>query len=195
MIQGVLFDLDGTLTEMNIDFEKLREALGAKNTPILEYLESLKHTEKVRGFKILQEAEDVAARSARLNTGALQLLDFLSHKEIKTGIVTRNSRGSVDIVLEKYSLLFDIVVTREDAPPKPSAEPVILASRLLRKEPSQLIFIGDYKFDMLSGRAAGVRTVLLINEKSREFIHLADYTIDSLVEVIDIIKNEKAILY
>ena len=191
MIKGVLFDLDGTLTRMNIDLSKVRKRLNIKEGPILEYLNNLKPEERDRGYRLLEEVEDKAVRSARLQKGARRLLDFLSEKGIKKGIVTRNSRSSVNIILKRYSLSFDVILTREDAPVKPSGEPLLLAGRLLNEKPSELIFIGDYKFDILSGQAAGVRTILLVNESSRKFVPLADCAVNSLLDIRDIIENER----
>jgi phosphoglycolate phosphatase-like HAD superfamily hydrolase len=73
-------------------------------------------------------------------------------------------------------------VTREDAPPKPAPDPVWLACRRMGVEPTDVVFVGDYEFDMLSGRRAGARTVLLRSGTMTESAH-ADFSVGSLSEL------------
>ncbi len=101
---------------------------------------------------------------------------------LKRGLVTRNSRKSVDMVLERLHLRFDVVVTREDAPPKPAPEPVWLGCRCMGLPPSRVVFVGDFEFDMLAGRRAGVRTVLLRSPVLTASPH-ADLIVDSLADL------------
>jgi phosphoglycolate phosphatase-like HAD superfamily hydrolase len=96
--------------------------------------------------------------------------------------VTRNSRKSVDLVLARLRLCFDAVVTRDDAPPKPAPEPVWLACRRMGLAPSGVLFVGDFEFDMLAGRSAGVRTILLRGPALTASEH-ADLIVDSLGEL------------
>jgi len=49
-------------------------------------------------------------------------------------------------------------------------------------EPPDVLFVGDYEFDMLSGRRAGARTVLLRSGAMRESAH-ADLSVDSFAEL------------
>jgi phosphoglycolate phosphatase-like HAD superfamily hydrolase len=98
------------------------------------------------------------------------------------GLVTQNSRKSVGVVLTRLALWFDTVITREDVAPKPVPEPVWLACRQMGLSPAELLFAGDLEFDMLAGRRAGVRTVLLRNPESASFEN-ADLVVDSLAEL------------
>lgn len=94
------------------------------------------------------------------------------------------------MVLARLGLRFDAVVTREDAPPKPAPDPVWLACRRMGLPPSATLFVGDFEFDMLAGRRAGVCTVLLRNHEQRSSEH-ADYTVDSLAEVRGLLEGER----
>jgi len=95
----------------------------------------------------------------------------------------------VRIVLEKFDLKFDVIITREDAPPKPSREPIILACKRLRLSPEEVVLVGDYKFDIIAGKNAGVKTILL-KDRDSSFCELADVVISSLKEIKDIISSE-----
>jgi phosphoglycolate phosphatase-like HAD superfamily hydrolase len=92
------------------------------------------------------------------------------------------------MVLTRLGLRFDAVVTREDAPPKPAPQPVWLACRRMGVPPSAVLFVGDFEFDMVAGRRAGVRTVLLRNPQQSSSAH-ADYTVDSLAELRSLLET------
>ncbi len=178
-----IFDLDGTLIELNLDFDEIRRAVGVRDRYILEAI--LKLDEEVRREKleILKDFEIRSASAAKLMPHAKDVLRLLDDLGLKKGIVTRNCRESVEIVINRFGLDVDFVITREDAKPKPSPEPILLALKLARSKPDTAIVIGDYKFDLIAGRSAGTKTALLLNERNKDFIHLADYVLQSLKEI------------
>jgi len=106
----------------------------------------------------------------------------MEERGLKSGLVTRNSRKSVDVVLGSLGVRFDAVVSREDAPPKPAPDPVLLACRRMGVEPAAAMFVGDFEFDLLAGRRAGVTTVLLRSPALRSS-ERADLAVDSLTEL------------
>ncbi len=191
-IDNVIFDMDGTLTQLNLPFDKIREALNIKERYILESILKLRGKERQKKFEILKKFEIEAAKKSRLNSGALEVIEFLEKEGIKKGIVTRNCSESVQIFLERFGIEFDYVVSRESAPPKPSPLAMIRAIIDAKSTPDGSISVGDFKFDLLSGRLAGTRTVLLITERNkemiREFIELADHAITDLRDLIKILK-------
>ncbi len=190
MIQGIIFDMDGTLTKPNMDFGALISEIGVvMNEAVLEYMERVDEKERVRVNSILERFEARAAENAELNDGARELLDFVVKKGKKTSLLTRNSRRSVDAVLRKHNLKFDYIVSREDARPKPSPDPVLLIGRKLGIEPAHLLVVGDYKFDVLCGKAAGAKTVLLLNHKEFDSGVVPDFKITSLTDLIAILEN------
>ncbi|MEV7087787.1 HAD-IA family hydrolase [Streptomyces sp. NPDC093085] len=52
--------------------------------------------------------------------------------------------------------LLDVVVTRQDAPPKPAPDGLHLALSRVNVTPERAVFIGDSPSDMTAARAAGV---------------------------------------
>jgi HAD superfamily hydrolase (TIGR01509 family) len=125
--------------------------------------------------------------------GILPFLRWMDARGLKRGLVTRNSRKSVDLVLARLSLRFDAVVTREDAPPKPAPEPVWLACRRMGLAPSEALFVGDFELDMLAGRRAGVPTVLLRGPVQNDSQH-ADLSVDSLDELCALLERSRVAL-
>ncbi|MFJ2249137.1 MULTISPECIES: HAD family hydrolase [unclassified Streptomyces] len=54
------------------------------------------------------------------------------------------------------SELLDVVVTRQDAPPKPAPDGLHLALSRLNTKPERAVFVGDSPTDMTAARAGGV---------------------------------------
>jgi HAD superfamily hydrolase (TIGR01509 family) len=187
-LETFIFDLDGTLIELNLDFERIRHALGIKERFILEAISKLNDERlKREKLEILKRFEIESALRSNLMPYAREIIEKLDELGLKKGIVTRNCRESVNIILKRFDLKFDFVITREDAEPKPSPKPIQLALKLTKSEPSKSITVGDFKFDLIAGKKAGTKTALVLTERNRcmihEFIHLADYVLHSLKDI------------
>lgn len=184
-VGGILFDMDGVVVRQRLDFLSIkREIFGTTDGYILERMADLAPPERARAEAILERHETAAAAEAEPMDGIVPFLAWMEARDLRRGLVTRNSRKSVDMVLDRLGLRFDAVVTREDAPPKPAPEPVWLACRRMGVSPSDVLFVGDFEFDMLAGRRAGVRTVLLRNPALAASEH-ADLSVESLGELRD----------
>jgi len=184
-VGGILFDMDGVVVRQRLDFLAIkREIFGTTDGYILERMADLAPPERARAEAILERHETAAAAEAEPMDGIVPFLAWMEARDLRRGLVTRNSRKSVDMVLDRLGLRFDAVVTREDAPPKPAPEPVWLACRRMGLSPSDVLFVGDFEFDMLAGRRAGVRTVLLRNPALAASEH-ADLSVESLGELRD----------
>jgi len=122
--------VDVTLEEVTERFEALYQ--GADGAPGLCARE---------GLMVSREALSRLADAARL------------------GVVTGRPRADAEAFLSRFGLtdLFETVVTREDAPLKPSGEPTALAMERLGARTAWLV--GDTPDDVVSARAAGAIAV------------------------------------
>ena len=191
-IRGVLFDFDGTLTLPGaLDFPAIKKVLGCPlDHPILEFI-ALQPADRRAGLtKILEEAEDVAAGASLPNRGAEQCIHLLKRRQIPMGILTRSRLKPIRRVLERFRGVtindFKAIVTREISLPKPHPQGVFEAARQMGLLPSDLMVVGDFSFDVISGNRAGAITVLLTN--GGEQVMAAgdlqpDYTIAHLEEL------------
>lgn len=186
-IKAVVFDLDGTITAPALDFIRIKREIGTGDGPLLETMEEMTPKERKRAEEILERHEERAAVDSELNPGVQELFQFLKSQGIKTAILTRNSRRSTQIVLEKHGLEVDEVATREDGRPKPSPEPLFHLSRLLAVRPEEMLMVGDFYFDVLCGRNAGALTAYLSQEVETEAE--PDFHIKDLKELIHIIQQ------
>jgi HAD superfamily hydrolase (TIGR01509 family) len=170
-IRGVLFDLDGTLTRPGaINFAAIKREIDCpREIPILEYLETLPAASRGRFQRVLEEREEEAAAVSLPNEGAESCLLALKARAIPFGILTRNSLKAVRIALGRFETVrmddFAAVLTREDSPPKPHPGGVFEAAARMGIPVPALMFVGDFRFDILAGKAAGCCSVLLSNGK------------------------------
>ncbi len=190
-VTAVIFDLDGTLTRPYLDFDQIRRDIGYTDGPILEAMAKMPDEQRRKAQVILDKHEQEAAEESELNPGAIELLDLLRQQNYPIGLLTRNSRASVKIICQKHGLSFDAVSTREDeGPDKPDPHPFLQLSKMLKVNPTEAIMVGDYLFDLLCGKNAGAKTVLIKTNKDHEnYIHEADFAIDRLNELPQIIQK------
>jgi len=167
--KAVLFDMDGTLTEPVLDFAAIKRDMGIGDVPILEALAEMSADKRSMAEEILHRHEDEAARRSTLNPGCHEVLALLDAKGIATALITRNSRASVRTVLAAHGLKISVLITREDAPPKPSPEPLLQACRRLEVPPALAWMVGDGEYDVSAGIRAGIRTVWVSHRRQRQF--------------------------
>ncbi len=184
VLRGVIFDLDGTLVDSRLDFEVIRRDMGLPSgVPILEAVEQTEAaTERERLQAILHRHELAGAEQATLFDGVPEFLQWLEANSLRRAVLTRNSRTSTDIVLARLGLQFDRVLTREDAPPKPDPAGLLLISRAWNIPPAELLFCGDYHFDLEAGSRAGMVTALFAPDELPNFADQADFVLKSFYD-------------
>ncbi|MBL9092526.1 MAG: HAD family hydrolase [Planctomycetaceae bacterium] len=160
-VRGVVFDLDGTLVDSALDFDAMRAEMGlAAGVPVLETLATMAEHDAARCHEILHRHERNGAERATVMLGAAEFIHELHRRGLKQAVWTRNSRAVALATLERVGLVFDDVISRDDAPPKPDPTAILDLCRRWRVEPRETVMLGDYTFDMEAGRRAGARTVL-----------------------------------
>lgn len=186
-----MFDMDGTLTRARHDFPAMKRELGLPpDRPILEALDELPGEEARWRRELLDEIEREVASGAEMAEGADMLLGSLAGAGRALGVITRNTRHAALLTLEQAGLgrYFDEgdVVGREEAAPKPAPDGIDLLLRRKHVAPDNAILVGDFAFDVLAARAAGVTSVLVGGgEWLGDFrgVH-ADLHVDSLLALV-----------
>jgi HAD superfamily hydrolase (TIGR01549 family) len=188
-LQGVIFDLDGTLVDSRLDFNAIRREMQIPDgQPILEALDEMPEGDyKSECLRILKRHEQAGAEQATLIPGVREFLSELTRRDIRQGVLTRNSRESTQQVTERLGLEFSIVLTREDAPPKPDPKGLLLICEKWGISVERTIFIGDYLFDLQAGRNAEIRGVLYCPGDLPEYANEADFVIRDFSEAHQLI--------
>ncbi len=182
MLSAALFDLDGTLVHTHIDFGAMKGAVlaivaeaGVETAPLRDR-DSLAIVREVRTrlgaaeeprFRAKCEAAMVACELAALSGAeaaydAHGFLTWLRGRGVRVGIVTRNSRVAVSLLLERIPLPHDVLLTRNDVPrPKPDPAHLQIALERLGAVREEAIMVGDHPMDVVAGRAAGMRALAI----------------------------------
>lgn len=174
-----VFDMDGTLTVAVHDFAAIREALGIPpEHDILTHLAALPVEEAAAKHAWLLEHERDLAIASRPAAGAVELVRELAGRGCQLGILTRNARELAHVTLEAIGLAdcfpVEHILGRDEAAPKPNPDGLLKIAGAWGVSPSELVMVGDYRFDLDCGRAAGARTVL-VNLPDNPWPELADW--------------------
>jgi phosphoglycolate phosphatase len=175
-IELLIFDLDGTIIDLNVDWDGLKKELRdfcLKNynyqttfTPLDEELISLKHR---LGPETYHRLIEIITRYelAGLRNGSLKkdIIDFIKGQtDKKMAIYSANTRKTIREVLNKNKLtdLFGCIMAKEDVlKPKPAFESLAKILQFYDLPPVKALFIGNDPKDKIAGDNAGIRTILV----------------------------------
>ncbi|MFC5740690.1 HAD family hydrolase [Dyella tabacisoli] len=181
-IQGVLFDLDGTLIDSAPDlygalllqckeegvaepaYEPVREVVSRGSREILRRGFPTRDEAGIRALvpRYLQLYEAVMAQQTRPFDGIVELLALLEAQGLAWGIVTNKNGFLTDELVRRlgWAGRARAVVSGDTlAVKKPDPAPVLLACEQAGLDPARCIFVGDDPRDVLAGAAAGLYTV------------------------------------
>lgn len=197
-IDAVLFDFDGTLTGPGLlDYDRIREEIGCPpEESILAFIASREtKVEREAAESVLLEHEERAAAASRPNAGAEEIVEELHTSGLRVGILTRNTRASVDRAFENFERLdaswFELVVTRDEGEPlKPDPASVRDAAHRFGIAPEALLMVGDFRHDIEAGTGAGSWTTLIRGDQEPPWLEeiSPDYVIRSLGELSRIVR-------
>ncbi|AYN12835.1 MULTISPECIES: HAD family hydrolase [Pseudomonas] len=178
-VRNWVFDMDGTLTVAVHDFAAIRVALDIPaEHDILTHLAALPAAEAAAKHAWLLEHERDLATASTAATGAVELVRELAGRGCRLGILTRNARELAHVTLEAIGLAdcfpVEHILGRDEAAPKPSPDGLLKIASAWGVTPSELVMVGDYRFDLDCGRAAGARTVL-VNLPDNPWPELVDW--------------------
>lgn len=187
--RGWIFDLDGTLTVAQHDFDAIRAELDIpRGEPILEYLAQLPPAAAAPLHRRLDAIERELAAAVEPQPGCAALLEALGESDCRLGVLTRNTRENALHSLERLRVidLFDpaCVLGRHEAPAKPDPGGILSLLAHWRLAPTAAVMVGDFRFDLEAGRAAGVATVHFDPSGRFSWPELADRSVRDLAELL-----------
>lgn len=216
-IDTVIFDFDGTLARLNIDFDQMRrevaslierrgvDARGLQNRFVLEMIDEVHDLLAVNSkdgaasftreaCRIIEYIEVEAARRGALFDGTKALLSGLRKASLGAGIITRNCKNAVRTVFPDILDYCPVVVCRDDVRRvKPHPEQINLALSGFGGIPGRSIMIGDHPIDIETGKNAGTRTagVLTGHFCKEDFLQAgADLVLSEAPEILKRLKPE-----
>lgn len=178
--KGIIFDFDGTLTELTLDFNLLRAeveaiarryvaddvVLSLKHHYILEMVDEIEKVLDGKDARFRQEAyarlrdlEVEASKGKDVYRYTRDVLQRLKDRGISVGIITRSCMDALRTVFPDVDNYADSIVTREGTKyVKPNPLHVMEVLRSLRLEPDDVMLVGDHPTDIIAGRALGMKT-------------------------------------
>jgi phosphoglycolate phosphatase len=217
MIEAVVFDFDGTLTELRLNFQEVRgeilkvlaqyvpaEKLEEKTSPfIIEMIHELSQECEPGNakalvedsFRRLVELECEAARGKDVFPFTREILGWLKGRDIRVAITTRNCMEALELVFEDLPDYVDAVVTRNDTRMvKPHPEQIERALAKLGVLPEKTLMVGDHPTDIMAGRACGAKTVGVLTGVTREEdfeLAGADYIVPDIRSLPEIVFRKR----
>jgi phosphoglycolate phosphatase len=209
--KAVLFDFDGTLAVLNLDFAAMRsrvlaftlaQALPPETFEGLDILELIahatillhqRHPESAVVFardveQILQEMEVTAAQQSGLLPGVEALLGALQGYRIGVGIVTRNCNAAVRVMFPQLDHYCQAFFPRDRVTRvKPHPEHLQAALNCLGAPPAGTLMVGDGALDMQAGKALGMFSIgVLSGSGTRDWLlqHGADLVLESVTDLL-----------
>jgi len=214
-VDAVVFDFDGTLAVLNIDFTAMRGAVRrlaadfgippevSDGLYVLETVEagtnwmarsSRERAEEYRhqAMALITEIEIRAARGGSLFEGVRELLSTMKERNIRTAIITRNCGAAVTLIFPDIADRCDAFLPREAAGRvKPDPRHVLDCLEQMRVTPARSVVVGDHPMDIRMGRSAGTRSIgVLSGSSSREDLTGAgaDRIIPSVTSILTLLR-------
>jgi len=190
-IRAVLFDMDGTVVDVPYNWPEIKEKLETRGVPILTHLTALEEPERSLKWEILTGYEDEATSRAKLKKGIVELLDLLARRGVRTALVTNNSGKNLRVILERFRLHFDLVLSRESGFWKPSAAPFRTVLERFGLEADECCVAGDSTIDIKAAEEAGIRSIFILSGEPERFSGL---NVEILADAVALTKRLRRIL-
>lgn len=171
-LRAVFFDMDDTLLKPRhphpLPVFKARHGLPLDQL-VVEGIKTRSGEEQRAILEEFHALERELSAASELREGILELLSELKSQNLHLALLTNNHRDSVEIVLRRHGLFFPLVLTRDDARPKPAPDLILRALEHFGLGPDEAILVGDSIADLKAAEAAGVRAVFLATPDNSAF--------------------------
>lgn len=214
-LEAVIFDYDGTLVHLNIDFAALRRDVERSLIGYgveLDRLEDLYILEMINegagliswinpsegtsfyheAHEFVREHEIRAAEKGDMLPGAMDTLKRLKEQGFKVGIITRNCKEAVEIGFPHIEQYCDVFIPRDGVKrvkPHPDHLGMVLG-KLAVENPSCCLMVGDHILDIKAGKRMEMKTagVLTGETTRRQFMEAgADLIFDDATKILNYI--------
>jgi len=177
-LDAIIFDFDGTLADVQLDFDLMKTKIAALGEvfleerptpgpkPALEWLEELVQKTmqwnvaeakefRSRGHLVITAMELDAARDGELFPFTRPMFAMLRERNIAVGIITRNITAAVKVVFPDVEEVVQAFIPREDARcVKPHPAHLLQALEKIGAKPECSLMVGDHPMDVETAQHA-----------------------------------------
>jgi pyrophosphatase PpaX len=181
LFDGIIFDIDGTLTSTNelifASFNHVSKKYLNRSFSDEELIALFGPTEDVIlkdwcGDNYEKAREDYYSfysanhlKMASDYPGIKKIVEHLKNKNVYLSIYTGKGRDAATITLKKIGLFdyFDMIMTGDDVKEhKPSAEGILNFVKGFNLDPDRVLMVGDSPSDIKAARSAGVKIASVV---------------------------------
>lgn len=164
MIEAAIFDLDGTLVNLPINYEELyarfKKITGKPNIePVTKTIAELNPTLKKRVFTAWTLMEFAALPKMNIAEEGMTL--YRQYRNMPRALVTMQGKKTVQRILKVLNLSFNVIITREDSLDRTTQ--IKMAMEKLRLKPENVIVIGDRETDRTAAETIGCKFKMVKN--------------------------------
>ena len=178
MINGIIFDLDGTLIRLPIRyeviFEKLQNLFDTQDEfkPLIPtILEKANNDTKLiqQAFDLICEEETQAANNFKIIDDAIDTLNYFKNRNYSLSLVTMQCMKAAKLVLDKMQIseLFSSIITRDDSTQR--SIQIKNSVEILSLSPVNVMVIGNRIHDVKSAKEVGCYAILFNKDKLNSF--------------------------
>lgn len=187
-LKFLITDLDGTLTNLNINWSHLREIIREilkTSHPLKPLATSIPeaaggNVDLIReAYEVIEDYEYKAALKASRDVKLIEFLRGVKELGFKVALVTLQARRPAVKALEKLGVLeyFDVIITRDDSIFREEQLRIVIDR--FKAKPEEIVFVGDTIWDLEAGRRLKLKTFIVGGEGNE------NYRLNSITELLD----------
>lgn len=210
-IKAVIFDMDGVVINseplhqksenivyqrhgINLDPSDWDTFRGRTAKDMFKYIQekyNVTFSMDVFNKEIIDEYQKLAKENLKVFEGFFELIEFLKPK-YRLALATSAREKNQEFAFNECGLenIFEVVINSSHITKgKPHPEPYLITIKKLGLKPEECMVIEDAVNGVESAKAAGALTVAITSSFPKEKLTQADYIVDSLLEIKDILTN------
>jgi phosphoglycolate phosphatase len=156
LIEAVIFDLDGTLVQLPIDYERLFLEFGRimktdNVRPLTKTIPRLDNKTRENVFEAWEKAEREALANLTVKDEGMAI--YKKFSDIPKALVTMQGKTVTRSIIKNLGLSFNFVVSREHSLNR--LDQLIAVLEKLGVPPQNALFVGDTEEDYRAAKEAG----------------------------------------
>jgi len=158
LIDAAIFDLDGTLVDLPVDYDKLFEEIRKilKKETVHSLLKTVKEADEEERDRIFRAWDKIELKALPKTTQITEGIGVYSkYCEKPKALVTMQGKNLVKALLKRFDLCFAFSITREQSLDRDKQ--LEIAARKLRTNVQNILFVGNEDHDEKAARKIGCK--------------------------------------